>query len=289
MLDPLIVPIQCSAPHAPWYHLPVGIFAVLAGLGAAIMSLREKPAWKWKAPWLLAIFLFTAGELQMIVWSDADAAEKRDYAACQLEKNFQTIETESQRQFAITAGRLGKVITAQTIALATENKMLMQTMGGAAYPKFYVLPPISHNDDLWPVQILTPGTPWPHGHVPTPAEKAPLIDVTVDISEILKPDPKTMTVSPDAFESQFFPQHYSLGTITVPEMRTAPFKLRVGRDYQLLITTRRRVFSERVYFLRDEKAIGGWKVSECVVEKYTLYGRDSVIGGERLIDGRCEN
>jgi hypothetical protein len=110
----------------------------------------------------------------------------------------------------------------------------------------------------------------------------------VDISEILQPDYKTMTVNGEAFESQFLPQHYSLGTIMVPETRTAPFKLKAGKKYQLRITTRRRELVESIYFDRDEKAIGGWRVSQCVAERYTLYSRNTVTSGGKTIDGVCE-
>jgi hypothetical protein len=169
------------------------------------------------------------------------------------------------------------------------NTTLEQTMGGDAFPMFLPMPPINRNDDMWPILIMTPGKPWEHGHIPSSTETAPLIDVTVDISEILQPDLTHMTVSAEAFESQFLPAHYNLGTIMVPQMRTAPFKLKASKRYHLLITTRRMVFVERIYFDRDEKAIGGWRVSECVSQDYTLYGPDAVTSGEHLIEGKCEN
>jgi hypothetical protein len=286
---PHVVTITCQLPQAPWYHVPVGIFAVLTGVAAATMALKERAGWIWKGVWLLVIFVLTAAELRMIVWGDSDAAKEREYAACQMEKSFQAIETEGQQQFSATTGGLEGVIGAETTALVTGNKTLMQTMGGYAYPKFYVSAPLNHNDDMWPVFLVSPGSPWPHFHILTSAEKAPLIDVTVDISEILQPDFKTMTVSGEAFESQVFPQHYSLGTILVPETRTAPFKLQAGKNYQLHISTRRREVVERIYFDRDEKAIGGWRISQCVVESYTLYRRHKVTFGTKTIDGVCEN
>jgi len=281
--------ITCQSPQVPWYHVPVGIFAVLTGVAAVVMALKERSGWRWKGTWLLGISILTAAELRMIVWGDADAAKEREYAACQMEQNFQTIETESQQQFSTTTDRLEQVIREATAALVTGNRNLMQTMGGATYPKFYAIPPLNRNDDMWPVLVITPGTPWPHGHVPTLAEKAPLIDVTVDISEIPQPDFRTATVSGEAFESLFLPQHYSLGTMVVPEERAAPFKLQAGKKYQLRITTRRKVLVERIYFDRDEKAIGGWHVSECVVERYILYGRNTVSCGEKAADGACGN
>jgi hypothetical protein len=166
---------------------------------------------------------------------------------------------------------------------------MAQIMGGSDFPKFLPMPPINRRDDLWPVLMMTPGEPWEHGHIPTGIETAPLIDVTVDISEIPQPDFTKMTVSAEAFESLFLPQHYDLGTITVPEDRTAPFKLEAGKNYQLLIRTRRMVFVERIYFDRDEKAIGGWRTSDCISERYTTYSQQTVTSGEKLIEGKCKN
>jgi hypothetical protein len=166
---------------------------------------------------------------------------------------------------------------------------MAQIMGGSNFPKFLAMPPINHRDDMWPILMMTPGNPWENGHTPTGAETAPLIDVAVDISEIPQPDFTNMTVNAEAFESQFLPHHYDLGTITVPEDRAAPFKLEAGKNYQLLIRTRRMVFVERIYFDRDEKAIGGWRTSECVSQKFTSYGQQTVTSGEKLIEGKCEN
>ena len=177
--------------------------------------------------------------------------------------------------------------TRQVGTLAKEN--LGEVEGGVGFPMFLPMPPIEHNDDMWSVLVMTPGKPWQHGHIPTSEETEPLIDVTVDLSEIVQPDMTSMTVSAEAFESQFLPQHYNLGTIAVPEDRTAPFKLEAGKNYQLLIRTRRMIFAERIYFDRDEKAIGGWRTSECTSQRYTSYSQQTVTVGDKLIDGKCEN
>ncbi len=109
--------ITCQPFHAPWYHVPVGVFAVLTGLAAAVMAIKEKASWRWKGAWLVAIFLFTAAELRMIIWSDADAAREKEYASCLVEKDFQGIEDQDQKQFEATTTSLGK-------SLETTNRLL---------------------------------------------------------------------------------------------------------------------------------------------------------------------
>lgn len=134
-----IVTITCQAPHAPWYHIPTGIFAILTGLAAAVMSLKEKPSWKWKGAWLLAIFSFTAIELRMIVWSDDNAAKEREYASCQVEKNFQTIETESQQQFRETISGVGQVFDKTKGAADTVSKAVNILTGGDSFAVLVVV------------------------------------------------------------------------------------------------------------------------------------------------------
>jgi hypothetical protein len=227
---------------------------VLGALAVAQAILMAKdPTRREKALWLSGAFLLMFSEM----W-----AVSRD-------------RTEQTNRFAHMTDDL--------------NTTLEQTMGGFVFPMFLPMPPINHSDSMWPVLIMTPGKAWEQGHIPTSMETAPLVDVTVDISEIPQPDFKNMTVSAEAFESQFLPQRYGLGTIMVPQTRTAPFKLESGKNYSLLITTRRKVFWERIYFDRDEKAIGGWSTTECVSEEYTLYGHPAVTSGYRLIEGKCEN
>ena len=244
----------CPLPLHHWWelHPPVGTFiGILAGLGVIVpWLLRPLEGMKRteKAIWTLVMFALVGLELRTLYLDRDEHDAEQAQARCQQLESFQKIAdgidraiSDGNAQYSATMGRMEGILMQQ-------DKTLMQTMGGAAYPKFYPMPPLNHNDDLWPVLIIAPGTPWPHGHVPTSAEKAPLIDVTVDISEIPQPDFRTMTVSAEAFESQFLPQHYNLGTVMVPERRAAPFKLQAGKKYQLRITTRRRVPSRAHIF-----------------------------------------
>jgi hypothetical protein len=123
------VTITCQVTHAPWYHLPVGIFAVLTGLAAAVMSLREKSSWKWKGAWLFAIFLLTAAELRMIVWSDSDAAEERAYAAC-----------ENQQQFQNTMSGVGQVFDKTKLAADTATQAVKEITGGDSWGWVSLIP-----------------------------------------------------------------------------------------------------------------------------------------------------
>jgi hypothetical protein len=269
------------------WHPPVGVYiGFLAFLGVAVPLIRQREG----QPFSVQERAFWTGVMALLVLLEIGSIYKgqreHDKAQAKAQKlqldGFQEIGdgleaaiTQSQNQFDAETKKMGNILTQQ-------NATLTQTMGGVGFPMFRPMPPIDKNDGMWPVLMTTPGKPWEHGHIPTPMETAPLVDVTVDISEILQPDLTNMTVSAEAFESQFLPQHYNLGTITIPQMRTAPFKLGVSKSYRLLITTRRMVFAERIYFDRDEKAIGGWRVSECVSQEYTLYGRNTVTSGEKL-------
>jgi len=128
-----VVAITCQAPQAQWYHVPAGIFAILTGLAAVVMSLREKPSRKWRGAWFLTIFLFTAAELRMIVWSDADAAKEREFASCQMEKNFQAIETENQQQFQKTISGVDQVFEKTKGAADTATKAVSILTGGNSF------------------------------------------------------------------------------------------------------------------------------------------------------------
>jgi len=129
---------DCTVPYAHWYHLPVGIFAVAAGASAAAMAIKEQAGWTWKGSWLLLVFLFTAVELRMIVWSDADAKREREFSECKVENNFQTIERENQDTFRETMCEVGKVFSNTEQNVDLTKKTLQNLTGGGSYG--YVIP-----------------------------------------------------------------------------------------------------------------------------------------------------
>jgi hypothetical protein len=238
-----------------------------------------------KVIWIVGISLLTILELKMIMWSDADAAKEREYATCQMEKNFESIEAENQQQFAATTCGLEEVIKRETMALGTENKTLTETMGGTSFPLFIATLPNSPAGGELPVHVMTPGKYWPRGHVPTAEETAPLADVTVDLMEAPH-TPEEFTQS--AMESMLYPTHYNLGTIMVPGMFVAPFKLEAGKRYDLLITTRRGLFREEIYIKRDPSAPGGWAESSCTYVRQTVHKHGTTVSEEKLLTGKCD-
>src|ERR1039458_253920 len=102
--------ISCPTGSTPWFHFPVGIFAVLTGCAAAVAAFRVGAMGnKERAGWVLVFALFTAAELRMIVWSDADAKNERNHSECVLQQNFQVIERENQQTFKETMCGVEKV------------------------------------------------------------------------------------------------------------------------------------------------------------------------------------
>jgi hypothetical protein len=167
----------------------------------------------------------------------------------------------------------------------------METMGGEGFPVFQVFPSIA-SPNAWPVVIRTPGISWPHGYIPTDSDRAPLVDLSVSVSEEPQPDFRTKTVDAGDFESLFVPQYYDLGTMNIPAMRTAPFRLIPGKKYILHISTRRKIFIETINILhRDTKATGGWRVAWCISEVSLFYGKSSNGTTDKLLasDGSCND
>ena len=289
--SPIAAVSKCQEAVSAWWqwHPPIGVFiSLLAIVGVLVPWFRGEAGKREKAFWTFLMFLFVGLEIRTLYLDQTQHDREQEFARCQQLESFQKIAdgidtaiSNSTAQFVATMNNMGEI-------LAKQDNTLTQTMGGTTFPMFLPMHSLDPNNDMWPVLMMTPGDLGERHPILTALDKAPLIDVAVDISEILQLDPTTKTVSAEAFESQFLPSHYSLGTVMVPETRTAPFKLQVGKNYQLHITTRRREFVERIYFYRDEKAIGGWHVSECIVQRYTLYRQHSVTGGERLVQGKCD-
>ena len=152
--------ISCHAPSsAPWFHLPVGVFAILTGCAAAIAAFRvEKMQKGERAAWVIVFALFTAAELRMIVWSDVDAKKEREYSECEVQRHFQEIERENQQTFQQTMCEVGKVFGKTTQAadsirgVATLAKQSLEDItGGISYA--YLRPDFSETRPtaLWKI------------------------------------------------------------------------------------------------------------------------------------------
>ena len=147
--------IACQAPSSPWYHMPVGIFAVAAGASAAAMAIKENARWMWKGAWLLMVFVLTAAELRMIVWSDADAKKERGYSECQLEQNFQTIERENQEAFSETICGVGRVFQKTEQAADKATVAVNNITGGQSFA--YLLPQPVDGAEGYSVNVFNDG------------------------------------------------------------------------------------------------------------------------------------
>lgn len=161
----------CIALQVPWYHLPVGVFAILAGFAAVLMALRENLSRREKILWIVAVSLLTVGELRMIVWSDTDAKRERDYSECQLKNNFQTIQDKNQRAFDQTMCRVNQVFGKTEDAADTATHAVNAITGGNSFG--FVVP------QPWGVKI--PLVVWNHGD-------EPLTGVTITIARTQNPD-----------------------------------------------------------------------------------------------------
>jgi hypothetical protein len=98
--------VSCSLPIHPWWHLPVGVFAILAGLTAVLMALRGDLSRREKIIWIIAVSLLTVGELRMIVWSDHDSEKNRAYAQCLELQQFQGVLQTEHKHFDATTAAL---------------------------------------------------------------------------------------------------------------------------------------------------------------------------------------
>ena len=280
----------CPEIISPWWqwHPPVGVFiAVLAVLGVIVPWVfrpPEKMGRGEKAIWTIIMFLLLWLELRTLYLDRDEHDREQALARCQQLESFKKIAngidtaiSDSTAQFKATMDGVKGILTKQ-------DKTLMQTMGGTNYPLFIATFPVDPASREMPVLVFTPGKHWPHGHIPTPEETAPLLDVTVDLTE--HPLRAAEMTKPE-LESIMHPTHYSLGTVIVPGTFTAPFTLQEGKRYALFITTRRGEFREDISIDRDAAAPGGWRESWCMYGRRTVYKHRTVTSEETLLDGKC--
>lgn len=271
-----------------WIHLQLQVltgFAIaLLAVAAVVMSVRGELSKPEKIIWVLVAFVLFGLETASLYQDRQQTAQQQDDERRMHEIGFratanglETAISNSQQQFAATMNRMGGILRKQ-------DTTLRQTMGGNSYPKFLPTFPVDGSNQM-PVSVITPGKFWPHGHIPTPEETAPLLDVSVDVTlHAIRSDDVTIR----DFDSLFHPAHYNLGTLIVPGMFTAPFKLEMGRRYTLEITTRRGSFREEIHMDRDANTPGGWRNSLCIYGRQTVYKHGTVTGEEKLLEGHCD-
>jgi hypothetical protein len=265
--------------------LPGYCIAALA-FAAVIMTVRaDKFTPAERIIWVIIGACLMVAETRVLYLDRVTANRERDAANAIQETRFETtVEAlqktikNSQEQFKATMGGMEGILSKQ-------DQTLMQTMGGTGYPLFIASLPTDPTSKEMSVHVITPGKFYPHGHIPTPQETAPLSDVTVDLTEQpLRIEDFTQS----EIESVFHPTHYMLGTVVVPATFTAPFKLQEGKRYTLQITTRRGEFREDIYTRRDASAPGGWRESWCMYGRQTVYKHGTVTSEEKLLDGKCD-
>ena len=301
----LIISALCLATY--WlFHIPPSNYALIGmAVMAGLMGLREDMSGAERSMWAVILIIFAIVEVRAIhkdniAQQQALREERQHFGEIgksleqsieQSQDQFKATIQSSQQQFSATMERTDRILSSDTAMLEREDKTLTETMGGEGYPVFQALPSLT-SPSAWPVIIRTPGTSWPHGHIPTDSDRAPLSDLTVSVSEDPQPDFSTNTVDAAAFESMIFPQYYSIGNMNIPETRTAPFRLIPGKKYILHISTRRKRFTEVINILhRDPKSVGGWLVSWCISEVSLFYGKTSSGSRGKLLagDGKCND
>jgi hypothetical protein len=238
-----------------------------------------------KALWTFLMLALLGLELRTLYLDRDEHDSEQALARCQQLENFKEIAngldtaiSKGSAQFTATMGRMEGILTKQ-------DETLTQTMGGTSFPLFIATLPTDPASIEMPVDVSARPKCFPCSHTPTPDDLAPLLDVTVDITE----QPRTMKgITQSAVESAFHPVHYTLGTIIVPGDFTAPFKLEEGKRYTLQITTRHGSFREDIYTDRDANAPGGWRESWCMYGRRTTHKHGTVMSEERLLEGKCD-
>jgi hypothetical protein len=276
-------PNKCVEVIPFWWHWfpPIGVSIGLLGfLGVFVpWYFGDRSTKAQKGIWSSLMFLLLCLEIGTIYVDRAHHDRDERFASCEQQKRFE--ETATGIDTAIADGKiqlkkLGDVV-------ARQDRTLTQTIGGTSYPLFIATASLAPNSTELPVLVITPGAAWHHNHVPSAEETAPLPDVTVDLTEFAIKDENT---TPAELETALHPIHYNLGTIMVPGVFTAPFKLNMGERANLIITTRRGTFREAIDLERDGST---WHQHWCMYGRRMVSKRGTVTGDEHLLAGEnCE-
>jgi hypothetical protein len=238
-------------------HPPVGMYIGVLAFVAAIVTI-----WPPERPWSKALWILVFGALLVLeittlyqqrhddeVTTDTNRKDENDRLAKILDQN--------QADFAATMSGMESVLSKQ-------DKTLLQTMGGPAFPLFLpVYPAVSSPSGVvLPVNVInsvnTRGAP---------QRPLPLVDVSVDISIV----PRNENIR-EAANSMLHSPHYNLGTI-LPGMFVTTIQLQPGRSYDLMITTRRGFFREMINIESEQM---NW----CMYQRIERAGKME----ERLVD-----
>ena len=271
----------------PMKAVPTEAVGLLAAAAVVVTIRTDQLTRSEKVGWIVVAFFMFFIEMRIV--TNDRAEQQAAFAEARTEESFAFRRSlmDSQIKFEATMRGLEAIISDNTAMLGTQNQNLIQTIGGTSYPIFVATFPVHPADTMWPVHVVTPGKPWKNGHTPTYLERAPLRDVTVDIFEYPRID-KKLEFSWDQVEAMLNPIHYNLGTMVVPGMFTAPFKLQGGKRYILIITTQRGLWRERIYLDRDESAPNGWRLSMCMYGTRIIQRHGSTVHAEILLSGKCD-
>jgi len=239
-------------------HPPVGLYIGVLAFVAAIVTIwpPERP-WS-KAVWLLVFGAFLVLEITTLYQQRHDDEVTADANRKNEDDRFANVLDQNQADFAATMSDMESVLSKQ-------DKTLLQTMGGPAFPLFLpVYPAVSSPSGIvLPVKVInsvsTRGTP---------QRPLPLVDVSVDISI----EPRNGNIQ-EAANSMFHSPHYNLGTI-LPGVFETTIQLLPGRSYNLIITTRRGFFREMINL--ESGQITNWCMYQRIERSRTIE--------ERLVD-----
>jgi hypothetical protein len=136
-----------------WYHFhkigfipPVGVYIAIAGLMAAVMTLRSEPTKLEKAVWILLLALMTAAEIRNIYTADAKQTAEFGRITSSLSD---TVAALNATKDGLTATSEGITATASKLdtSIAASQKQFDITMGKiTGGPSYAVVIPTMNHD-----------------------------------------------------------------------------------------------------------------------------------------------
>lgn len=241
------LPVSVLAILASWFcgyrifqlpHPPVGLYIGVLAFTAGVVTI-----WPPERPWAKALWFLVFGGFLVLEISTLYQQRAEDQATAENNrqaenKRFEAVLSQNQQDFQATMNSMESV-------LGKQDKTLLQTMGGPAFPLFLPVYPAvpSSNGPVLAVKVInsvnTRGRP---------VSPLPLVDVNVDLS--IQPHNGNYQ---EAGNSMLHSPHYNLGTI-LPGIFETPIQLQVGKIYELMITTRRGFFRETID-IANEKSL----------------------------------
>jgi hypothetical protein len=218
-------------------HPPVGLYiGVLAFMGGVVTIWPAENPWA-KAGWFIVFGGFLVLEISTVYKQRAEDQTTADTNRRIQDEKFRAVLTQNQNDFDATMHGMESVLNKQ-------DRALLETMGGAAYPLFIAAFPevSSPNGIVRPIKVInTVNT------VGRPQKPLPLVDVSVDLSIGLR-NGNYQEVANSLLHSP----HYNLGTI-LPGIFETAIQLQPGKSYNLIITTRRSLIRETLNLISQQK------------------------------------